>query len=70
MTIEPSAVRFQIGAPVLPHKSRSVSDYQSDLPWWGLTPSASASLGITGMYFVISFARSWAIREAFRKWLS
>lgn len=31
MTIEPSAVRFQIGAPVLPHKSRSVSDYQSDL---------------------------------------
>ena len=40
------------------------------LPLWGLTPSASASLGITGMYFVISFARSWAIREAFRKWLS
>jgi hypothetical protein len=31
MTIEPSAVRFQIGAPVLPHKSRSVSDYQREL---------------------------------------
>lgn len=40
------------------------------LPLWGLTPSASASLGITAMYFFISFARSWAIREAFRKWQS
>ena len=38
------------------------------LPLWGLTPSASASLGITACYFVVSFARSWAIREAFRKW--
>jgi hypothetical protein len=37
------------------------------LPLWGLTPSASASVGITAMYFVISFARSWAIREAFRR---
>lgn len=40
------------------------------LPWWGLYPSASASLGITALYFGISFARSWAIREAFRKWQS
>ena len=40
------------------------------LPLWGLVPSASASAGITAMYFVISFARSWAIREVFRKWLS
>lgn len=31
MTIEPYAIRFQIGTPVLPHKSRSVSDYQEDL---------------------------------------
>ena len=37
------------------------------LPFWGLTPSASASAGITAMYFGISFARSWAIREAFRR---
>lgn len=40
------------------------------LPLWGLTPSASASAGITATYFFISFARSWAIREAFRKWQS
>ena len=40
------------------------------LPMWGLEPSARASAGITGMYFGISFARSWAIREAFRKWQS
>lgn len=38
------------------------------LPLWGLTPTASASAGITAMYFAISFARSWVIREAFRKW--
>lgn len=38
------------------------------LPLWGLTPSASASAGITATYFVISFARSWAIRAAFRRW--
>jgi len=38
------------------------------LPLWGLQPSASASAGITAMYFVISFVRSWMIREAFRKW--
>ena len=40
------------------------------LPLWGLAPSASASLGITACYFVVSFIRGWAIREAFRKWLS
>lgn len=38
------------------------------LPLWELYPSASASAGITSLYFVISFARSWAIREGFRKW--
>lgn len=37
------------------------------LPLWGLQPSASASAGITAMYFVISFVRSWMIREAFRR---
>lgn len=40
------------------------------LPLWGMTPSASASLGITAMYFCVSFARAYFIREAFRKWLS
>lgn len=40
------------------------------LPLWGLAPSASASIGITGMYFVISFVRGWAIREAFRRFAS
>ena len=36
------------------------------LPIWGLHPTAAASLGITAMYFVISFARSWALRKLFR----
>ena len=40
------------------------------LPWWGLEPSASQSAAITGFYFFVSFARSWAIREGFRKWAS
>ena len=34
----------------------------------GYTPVQSA--GVTAMFFCTSFARSWAIREAFRKWLS
>ena len=38
--------------------------------WWGLTPSASASLGITAMFFGLSFVRSYAIRRVFKKWLS
>ena len=38
------------------------------LPVWGLTPSASASAGITATYFVVSFARAWVIREGFRRW--
>lgn len=37
------------------------------LPWWGLEPSASAALGITVFYFVVSFVRSFAIREVFRR---
>lgn len=38
------------------------------LPFWGLEPSASASLGITAFYFVVSFARAWAIREVFSRY--
>ncbi len=34
----------------------------------GYTPVQSA--GVTAMFFCTSFARSWAIREAFCKWLS
>jgi len=37
------------------------------LPLFGLTPSASASAGITATYFIISFARAWIIRETFRR---
>jgi len=37
------------------------------LPLWGMYPTAGQSIGITAVYFVISFARSWAIRAAFRR---
>lgn len=40
------------------------------LPLWGLSPSPADAAGITGLYFLVSFARSWAIREAFRRWAS
>lgn len=40
------------------------------LPLWGFTPTPGQSLSITAVYFGISFARAWAIREAFRKWAS
>jgi hypothetical protein len=30
--------------------------------------SATGSAAITGMFFALSFARSWAIRAAFRRW--
>lgn len=40
------------------------------LPLWGFAPSARQSIGITGMFFVLSFARAFIIREAFRKWQS
>jgi uncharacterized membrane protein len=30
--------------------------------------TASGGLAVTGMFFVASFVRSWAIREGFRKW--
>jgi hypothetical protein len=38
------------------------------LPFWGYTPGPADAAGITAMYFVASFARAWAIREAFRRW--
>ncbi len=38
------------------------------MPMWGLTPSASASAGITAMFFALSFARAWVIRSIFRRW--
>jgi len=34
----------------------------------GYTPAQSA--GITAMFFVASFARSWAIRRVFKAWQS
>ena len=40
------------------------------LPLWGLHPSPMASLQITAVYFIISTARAFVIREVFRKWAS
>lgn len=40
------------------------------LPLWGLTPSASAAASITGLYFIVSWARSFIIREVFRRVIS
>ena len=34
----------------------------------GYTPAQA--IGVTLMFFCASFLRSWAIREAFKKWLS
>ena len=36
------------------------------LPLWGLTPSHSDAAGITGLFFGLSFLRSYLIRRAFR----
>jgi hypothetical protein len=30
--------------------------------------SATGSAAVTAMFFGLSFARSWAIREAFKRW--
>ena len=32
--------------------------------------SAAGSAGVTAMFFCLSFARAFIIREVFRKWLS
>jgi hypothetical protein len=37
------------------------------LPLWGLTPSPKASLGITAMFFALSFARARVLRWLFRR---
>lgn len=37
------------------------------LPLWGLHPSAAASAQITGVYFLVSTARAFVIREVFRR---
>ena len=37
------------------------------LPFWGYTPGPAAAASITSMYFVASFLRAWALREAFRR---
>jgi hypothetical protein len=38
--------------------------------FFNISPSAIQSVGITAMFFVLSFLRAWLIREAFRKWAS
>lgn len=35
---------------------------------YALGYSPASGLGVTAMFFVASFLRAWAIREAFRKW--
>jgi hypothetical protein len=39
-------------------------------PLFGIAPTAGQSAGITALFFVISFARNWIIRKAFRAWQS
>lgn len=36
--------------------------------FWILGYSASGSAAVTAMFFGLSFARSWALRKAFRRW--
>lgn len=38
--------------------------------FFNISPTATQSIGITAMFFGLSFLRSWVIREAFRKWAS
>ena len=37
------------------------------LPLWGMEPSVADAGAITAMYFLLSFARSWVLREVFRR---
>jgi len=37
------------------------------LPLWGLHPSATASAGITALFFTTSFLRAYVLRKLFRK---
>lgn len=36
------------------------------LPIWGLAPSAEDAIGITAMFFALSFSRAWVLRVVFR----
>ena len=36
--------------------------------FWVLGYSAAGSVAVTALFFALSFARSWAIRAAFRRW--
>ena len=37
------------------------------LPLWGFEPSPGGAFSITAMFFVLSFARAWALREIFKR---
>lgn len=37
------------------------------LPLWGFAPQVGQAVGITAIYTVASFLRSWAVRKAFRR---
>ena len=37
------------------------------LPIWGFEPTAHDAAGITAVYTIASFLRSWAVRAAFRR---
>ena len=60
-----SAVEALLNALVGMFVSWAVTYYA--LPLWGLTPSAPQAAGITAFFFVVSFARAWALRELFRR---
>ena len=36
--------------------------------WLLLGYSAAQAVGVTALFFGLSFARSWALRRAFRRW--
>ena len=36
------------------------------LPIWGIAPHVGQAFGISGMFFVLSFARAFVLRELFR----
>ena len=36
------------------------------LPLWGLHPSPGEGLGITGLFFCLSFTRAYVLRRIFR----
>lgn len=37
------------------------------LPLWGFEPSPGGALGITAMFFALSFIRAWVLRAMFRR---